>query len=138
MYNALNFCKTYGFDIDRLHEIRERESRLRRDKMAREEIKNLKQERIEKGKVSTREPTLVSRNMEVLPEPPDYMKRNNSEPENTMEPKFSGREHPLVSRNMEVLPEPMDSEFSGREHPLVCRTMRKLPSPYAYMENACN
>ena len=39
----------------------------------------LKQERIEKGKVSTREPILVSRNMEVLPEPADYLKKTDIE-----------------------------------------------------------
>jgi len=78
MYNALDFMKSYRLDTDTLHEIRKRESR-RRDEMARKEIEKLKQERIEKGKVSTREPILVSRNMEVLPEPADYLKKTDIE-----------------------------------------------------------
>lgn len=68
MYNSLYYMSKHSFPMDKYHEILDRECNYLYPK-AREMIKQLEQERIDKNIPKTRDPYLVSSRMKELPKP---------------------------------------------------------------------
>lgn len=71
MYNAGLYMSSKGIDREALHRIRDNQSRTRNE-VARQNMSDLKDQRIIEHKPSPRYPVLVSRNMEELPMPGIY------------------------------------------------------------------
>lgn len=66
MYNAIHYMNHYGINIERLHQIRERESKVL-DPKARKLMEDLRKER-----PFPKDTVLVSRQMKELPRPGIY------------------------------------------------------------------
>lgn len=66
MYNAIYYMNHYGTNIERLHEIRKRESKVLDPK-----ARNLMEE-LKKKRPSLKDTVLVSRHMVTLPKPGIY------------------------------------------------------------------